>query len=209
MVASAPPKAHRQLLTAQSALLGVLVIWVAYTILYTLHPGDALSAILEFAPGVLAVGVLGAAGFSARDCFLQRGPLSRTGLLWLAATLIFMPLMWLTGQWTGWAGAAALIYAVASGISQELFFRAALLPVLLDVLKGRPWLAISLQARLFAAWHLPKAAMTAPLGGAIAVGMVTFVSGLLWAKQVQRDRTVFWMMGFHSILLIVNTFFTW
>jgi membrane protease YdiL (CAAX protease family) len=187
----------------------ILLIWLAYTILYTLHPSDALAALLELVPGVLAVTLLVVAGLPLQECYLRPAPISRTGLVLLAVSLLFMPCIWLTGRWTGWNGMAALVYAPASGIAQELFFRAALLPVLLVTFKQKPLLALLLHSLLFALWHVPNAYRTAPLWGVIGVVGVTFVCGLLWGKQVQRDRTVIWLMGYHSLLLIANSFFTW
>ena len=203
------PRIEQSHFQLRAALWGVLLIWLGYTVLYTLCPDDGPAALLEFLPGVLAVGILFAAGFSRKDCFLRCAPLSGAGLAWLGASLLFMPLIWLTGRWTGWDSRVALIYAPASGVSQELFFRAALLPVLLAAFKGRPLLANLTHALLFALWHVPKAALTAPLGGVIGVVMVTFMCGLLWAKQVQRDGTVLWVMWYHSLILIGNSFFTW
>jgi len=209
MSTSTTPKIRKPLLSLRSAMWNILLIWLAYTILYTLHPSDALAAFLEFVPGVLAVTTLVAAGLSLQECYLRTAPISRTGLMLLAASLLFMPFIWFTGRWTGWNRMAALVYAPASGISQELFFRAALLPVLLATFKTKPFLAILIHSLFFTLWHVPKAYMTAPLGGVIGVVVVTFVCGLLWGKQVQRDRTVVWLIGYHSILLIINSFFTW
>jgi len=209
MYISTPPRIRKPLISLQSAMWGILAIWLAYTILYTLHPSDTLAAFLEFVPGGLAVITLVAAGFSLEDCYLQMTLISKTGLMLLGASLLFMPFIYLTGHWTGWNWMAALIYAPASGISQELFFRAALLPVLLTTFKAKPTLALLIHSLLFALWHFPKVYMTAPLGGVIGVVGVTFMCGLLWGKQVQHDRTVVWLMGYHSLLLITNSFFTW
>jgi len=209
MDSSTTSQAQGSLLPLRAATWIVLLIWVAYTVLYTLHPSDALAAALEFLPGVLGVITLLAAGLSLPECHLRVAAISRKGLLLLAASSLVAPIMWLTGRWTGWNGAAALIYAPASGVSQELLFRAALLPALLRTFKGRPFQATLLHAALFSLWHVPTAVMTAPLGGAIAVSLVTFACGLLWGEQVRRDRTVFWLMGLHTLLLAGNSFFTW
>lgn len=202
-------KKHEPLLPLRFARWIIFLIWLAYTILYTICPDDSLAILLEFIPGVLAVSVLAAAGFSRQDYYLRIAPISRTGLMLLAGYLLFMPFVLMTGRWTGWNWMEALIYAPASGISQELFFRAALLPVLLATFRSKPFLAILIHSLLFALWHVPKAYMTAPLGGLIGVVVVTFACGLLWGKQVQRDGTVVWLMGYHSILLVINSFFTW
>jgi len=203
------PKTRKPLLSCHSAMWSILLLWVAYTIISTLHPSDVLAAVIEFFPGILSVIILVAAGFSIQECYLRVAPISKTGMKLLAVSLLFFPFILLTGYWTGWNQTAALIYAPASGISQELFFRAALLPVLLVIFKAKPSLAIFIHSLLFALWHVPTAYMTAPLGGLIGIVVVTFVCGLLWGKQVQLDRTVIWLMGCHSILLFIMSFFTW
>ncbi len=209
MSAATAVKLRKPLLSLRSALWLVLLLWAVYTFIYTYHNDNNAIAFLEFIPGLLGVAALLAAGLSLKDCFLHPARISWKGALWLGASLLILPVMWITGRWVGWHPVDALLYAPASGISQELFFRAALLPILLAVLPGRPTLATLLHALIFAAWHLPKAFMTAPLPGAVGVAVVTFICGLVWAKQVQQDRTVYWLMAFHSIILIVNTFFTW
>jgi len=128
----------------------------------------------------------------------------------LAASIIFMPIVWLSGRWTGWNWVAALIFSPASAISQELFFRSALLSILVATIKKKLFYAILVQSTLFAAWHIPKAYMGgAPLIGIIAVVVVTFLCGLLWSSQVQRDGTIIWVMIYHSVLLMVNSLLTW
>ena len=209
MQSSTSRDTRQALLSLRSATWTVLLIWMAYTVLYTLHPSDALAAALEFLPGVLGVITLLAAGLSLQECHLRVAAISRTGLLLLTASSLVAPIMWLTGRWTGWSAAAALIYAPASGVSQELFFRAALLPALLTRFRGRPILATLIHALLFSLWHVPTTSMTGPVGGVIAVAVVTFACGLLWGEQVRRDGTVFWLMGLHTLLLIGNSFFTW
>ncbi len=209
MTVSAAPEVRLPRLSLRLALVSILLVWLAYTILYTWHPGDAWAAILEFLPGLLGLIVLSAAGFSLEECYLRSAPITRTGLVLLAISMLFTPLIWLTGRWVGWNALAALVYAPASGISQELFFRASLLPVFIAIFKSKPWLGITIHALLFALWHAPTTYLTAPLGGLIAVVMVTFICGLLWGKQVQHDRTVLWLMGYHSLILFVNSFLTW
>jgi membrane protease YdiL (CAAX protease family) len=183
---------------------------VVYTVVYSLHPGDPLAAVLEIIPGILAVSTLVATGFQRETYYLHIAPISRAGAALLAASIIFMPAVWLTGRWTGWNWAAALIFAPASAIAQELFFRSALLFILIATVKKRPFYAILIQSMLFAVWHIPNAYMGgAPVIGVIAVVVVTFLCGLLWSSQVQRDGTIIWVMIYHSVLLMVNSLLTW
>ncbi|MBN1430623.1 MAG: CPBP family intramembrane metalloprotease [Anaerolineae bacterium] len=187
----------------------IVVLWIGYTILYTLNPGDLLISCIEFLPGLVGIVVLWTAGFDCADCYLRPAPLSRKGLAWLSASMLFMPLIWLTGRWVGWDWTAILWYAPASGVSQELFFRSALLPVMTRLFKGRTFVAITIHAALFMIWHLPKVSMTAPLGGIVGVTVVTFVCGILWAKQVQHDGTIWWLVGYHSLILMINSLLIW
>ncbi len=190
-------------------VVGTIVLWLAYVVVYTWHPGDALAAVLEFLPGILGVGLFIAAGFRPEDCYLRLAPISRTGLAMLAAFFLFLIPILLTGQWSGWNWASALVYAPASGIAQELFFRATLLPLFMNAFRERTLLAVSLHSVLFALWHGPLAFRTAPLPGAIAVVVVTFLGGVIWGWQAQHDRTVAWTMTHHTLYLMVMSLFVW
>ena len=210
MSASTNPRIQKPLLSRHAALVIILFLWVVYTVVYCLHPGDPLAAVLEIIPGILAVSALVAAGFQRETYYLHIAPISKAGAALLAASIIFMPAVWLTGRWTGWNWVAGLIFAPASAISQELFFRSALLSILVGTIKKRFFYAILVQSTIFALWHVPKAFMGgAPLIGIIAVVVVTFLCGLLWSSQVQRDGTIIWVMIYHSVLLMVNSLFTW
>jgi membrane protease YdiL (CAAX protease family) len=207
---STNPRIQKPLLSPHAALVIILVLWVVYTVVYSLHPGDPLAAVLEIIPGILAVSTLVAAGFQREMYYLRIAPISRTGATLLAASIIFMPAVWLTGRWTGWNWVAGLIFAPASAIAQELFFRSALLSILVAIIKKKLFYAILVQSTLFALWHVPKAFMGgAPVIGVIAVVVVTFLCGLLWSIQVQRDGTIIWVMIYHSVLLMVNSLLTW
>ena len=207
---STNPRIQKPFLSRHTALVIILFLLVVYTIVYSLHPGDPLAAVLEIIPGILAVSTLVAAGFQREMYYLRIAPISKAGATLLAASIIFMPAVWLTGRWTGWNWVAALIFSPASAISQELFFRSALLSILVATIKKKLFYAILVQSTLFAAWHIPKAYMGgAPLIGIIAVVVVTFLCGLLWSSQVQRGGTIIWVMIYHSVLLMVNSLLTW
>jgi membrane protease YdiL (CAAX protease family) len=183
---------------------------VVYTVVYSLHPSDPLAAVLEIIPGILAVCTLVVAGFQRETYYLHIAPISRAGAALLVTSIIFVPFVLLSGRWTGWNWTAALIFAPASAIAQELFFRSGLLPILIATVKKRPFYAILIQSILFAVWHIPNAYMGgAPVVGVIAVVVVTFLCGLLWSSQVQRDGTVIWVMMYHTLLLMINSLFTW
>ncbi len=190
-------------------LAAILLLWLAYTAIYSLFLVEPLGSLLGILPGALGVAILLRAGFRREDCFLRLGRLSRRGLGFLVAATLIMPMVWVTGRWIGFDWKAALVFAPLSAFGQELFFRAALLPVLLRVLKGRLWPALLIHSALFAIWHIPNVAREAPLAGVIGVVVVTFVVGCLWGLQAQRDRTVAWTMLHHTLLLAIQSLFTW
>jgi len=188
----------------------ILVLWVAYTVVCALPLDDALSAVLEIIPGALGLTVLIAGmGFKPRECYLRLEPISKKGFALLMSLFILLIPVLLTGRWIGWNWTAGLIYAPVNGIAQELFFRASLLPVAIRLFKHNRFRAVVVHSALFAIWHMPLAFTTAPLWGAIAVVSVTFISGMVWGWQVQRDRTVYWAMGQHIVFLILMSMFLW
>jgi len=188
----------------------ILVLWAIYTVVYTLPLDDALSAALEIIPGVLGLTVLTMGiGFKPGECYLRLGPISKKGLALLMSFFIVLIPILLTGRWVGWNWTAGLIYAPASGIAQELFFRASLLPITIRLFERSRLLAVAVQSALFAIWHVPLAFTTAPLTGAIAVVIVTFIGGMVWGWQVQHDRTVYWAMCQHIVYLILMSLFVW
>lgn len=187
----------------------VIFLWLAYTTLQTLfvmqYLGETLSAILGFVPGFLGVGVLVAAGLSYGDCYLRVALLSWKGSAVLVAVFVFALAAILPfGVWKGWNWIAALVYAPASGISQEMFFRAALLPAIRAMLKNQPTLALLLHSILFGLWHIGSLFLGAPTGAVIAIMLVPFLSGIGWGWQVQHDRTVVWAMVQHSLIWVIG-----
>ncbi|MGD8967055.1 MAG: CPBP family intramembrane metalloprotease [Anaerolineae bacterium] len=190
----------------------VLLLWVGYTTLQTLSVvglvREATSALLGFIPGILGVAVLLAAGLLCQDCFLQYKPLSRPGFAVLAATFVFaLAAVLSVGEWHGWDWTAALLYAPASGVSQELFFRSALLPAVRLVLGKRARLALVGHSLLFGLWHIGPLFMGAPIWAVLAVMLVPFICGIGWGWQVERDRTVVWAMLQHSLIWVIGSQF--
>lgn len=132
------------------------------------------------------------------------GPFSRGGLAVLGAIFVFALAAILPfGVWRGWNWTTVLVYAPTSGVSQELFFRAVLLPALLLTLKGRPHLALILHAALSGFWHIGPFFVGAPIWAAFVVVLVLFVCGIGWSWQVKQDGTVFWAMVQHSLIWVI------
>ena len=191
-----------------TALAAVLLLWVIYTAIQTLtvtgHIHEPWSAILGFVPGILGVAVLLASGLARKQLFLQKAPLTWRGLAVLAGIFVFALAAILPfGVWQGWNWVAALVYAPARGVSQELFFRSALLPAFLMALKGRSRLALIIHALLFGLWHIGPFFLGAPIWVVIAVMLVPFVSGIGWGWQVKHDRTVLWAMVQHTLIWVI------
>ena len=205
---SADPLVSRTRIKPALAAALVILLWLAYTVVQTLSVmgvGDETQAtVLSFVPGVVGVGVLLGAGFSTEDCYLRFRRLSWRGLWVLVAVMAFalaaiLPVM----AWQGWSWRAALLYAPASGVSQDLFFRSALLPAMGLIVRNRRRLALVLHAVLFGLWHIGPLLVGAPIWAVIAVMLVPFLSGLGWGWQVQHDRTVVWAMIQHSAIWVI------
>jgi membrane protease YdiL (CAAX protease family) len=191
------------------ALGTVVLLWMSYTALQTLfvtgHVTEVWSAILGFVPGITGIIFLAATGLTREQLFLRMAPLSWRGLAVLIGIFAFaLAAIVPFGKWQGWNWMVALVYAPASGISQELFFRAVLLPAVLLVLKRRSRAAIVLHALLFSLWHMGPFFVGAPLWAAVAVMFVPFLSGIGWGWQAQHDRTVFWAAVQHSLIWVIG-----
>jgi membrane protease YdiL (CAAX protease family) len=215
----AVPTLFRALVKPAFTVSAILLLWFAYTALQTSfvmgYVSEPWMALLGFVPGTVGPGVLWAAGLSRRECFLVVRPLSWRGFVVLFAVFVFALAVILPfSVWQGWSWRAALIYAPASGIAQELFFRGTLLPALkLALRKGRGgqgrrhaahgW-ALMIHAVLFGLWHIGPLFLDAPLWAVAAVMFVPFLSGIGWGWQVLRDRTVVWAMVQHSLIWVIG-----
>ena len=201
--------AHRPFLSRRTALICVLAAWLLYTVLQTLlvlgRLTEAQMAFLGFIPGLLAVLALLAAGFTHPHLYLRMASLSWRGFVVLAAVFVLaLSVLVLSGTWQGWNWMAALIYAPASGVAQELFFRAALLPAMLAIFGQHTQWALPAHALLFSLWHIGPLFMGAPLFIVAAILFVPFVCGLGWGWQVQHDKTVAWAMIQHSLIWVIG-----
>jgi membrane protease YdiL (CAAX protease family) len=181
----------------------VIGLAIPYFALNTLFPGPLLSYTLGLALAGLAVGALLLAGLSPRELGLRLALPSRAGALVLLLMLVFIPAALLAGraQPLGWL--KDLVYAPASALAQELYFRGALLAALAHLPRSNARLALVLQALLFALWHV-RAFAVATVAQALGVLVLTLLAGLLWGWQVQRDRTILWSALEHTLFLIAQ-----
>lgn len=181
----------------------VIALWVPYALLNTLFHGPLLTYGLGLLIALVALGLLWSAGLSPRACFLSLAPPSRQGLVLLALLSAFIPAALLLGRGQPFNWLDDLVYAPASALGQELYFRSALLVALGMVWRGDAYLVLVGQALAFALWHV-RAFRVAPLAPAVGVLVVTFVAGLLWGIQVRRDRTVLYAVLQHALFLAIQ-----
>jgi len=185
------------------AAAAVVALWAPYTTLNTTFPGPFIAYGGGLALAGVALVALRRAGLTRRDLGLRLALPSRAGMAGLGLLCAFIPLALALGRGQGWRPLDDLVFAPASALGQELYFRAALLPALVVVCRGRAPVALAGQALLFALWHLRAVRVVAP-GPALAVLLATGVGGLVWGWQVQRDRTVLYAAAQHALFLAVQ-----
>jgi hypothetical protein len=181
----------------------VIALWVPYAALNWAYPGPAVTYAAGLCLAALALGALGLAGITPRHCCVRVAPLSRRGAAILLALSCFIPLALVAGRGQPWDWLGDLVFAPASALAQELYFRAALLYVLARLFQDRLRRAILLQAALFALWHARAFRVVAP-APALGVLALTLAAGLLWGWQVKRDATVLYAAAQHALFLIVQ-----
>jgi membrane protease YdiL (CAAX protease family) len=191
------------------ALLIILLMGAAYTWLDMVQPPEYVTTILAFIPGLVSLLALRTwqRGMGSSESYLQVRPLSlKGGLALVAATVLMLPILGSSTGFIGWQWLPALVYAPASGIAQELYFRASLLPAF-EKWVGKKPLALVLHGLVFIAFHLRTFLAIGPQPVALVVVLVLFAAGCAWGWQVQRDRTVVWAMLQHSLFLVVMSMF--
>jgi len=183
---------------------------VVYTTLDVMQPREPVLSLLALAPGVVACASLLAAGVSPSDLRLRLAWPSFTGAAVLAGvTMLMVPVLASSTGYTGWRWVPALVYAPASGIAQELFFRSALLAALEHLVPHRPGVALVSQSAVFVAFHLRTLLSVSSLPIAFLVAAVILLGGCGWGWQVQRDRTIVWAIALHGLMLVAMSMFGW
>jgi membrane protease YdiL (CAAX protease family) len=194
------------------AIVIVLLMGVGYTLLDVLQPPETIYAILSFIPGLLSFTMIILARLHPNviESYLIPRKLSLRGAIALVVVAVcLLPILLSTSGKVGWHLIPALVYAPASGLAQELYFRASLLPAMEGLLQKRNTTAIGLHSLVFVAFHL----RTFPSIGSnpimAVVVIVLFVAGFAWGYQVQRDRTTIWAIALHSSFLVIMSMFKW
>jgi membrane protease YdiL (CAAX protease family) len=179
----------------------VIALAIPYMALNFYFPGPELTYALGLALALIALVALWLAGVSPGACGVRLAPLSRRGGIVLALLLLYLPVaVWLRGD-RPWELVDALVYAPASALGQELYFRGALLTALGRIGATRGWRAIAVQALAFGMWHLRAFRVVAP-GLALVVVGGTGAVGALWGWQTRRDGTLLYAFAQHAAFLI-------
>lgn len=191
-----------------AALLLAVLMGAVYTVHDVLQAPEPLFSVLSFLPGGVSIAGLLLAGFSTGQCNLRWAWPSKAGWLALAGVcVLLLPILLSSSGAAGWSWLSALVYAPASGIAQELYFRAALLPALARLFGRRTRLALVCHALLFVAYHWRTFIAIGAVGLSLVVASVLFLAGLGWGWQAHRDRTVVWAMGEHVLFLAIISLF--
>jgi len=190
----------------------VLLMGAGYTLLDALQPSELIYTILSFIIGLLSftVIILARLHLDVTESYLIPRRLSlRGGIALVVVAVCLLPILLSTSGKVGWHWIPALVYAPASGIAQELYFRASLLPAMEGLLQKRSFAAIGLHSLVFVAFHLRTFLSIGPNPIVAVVAIVLFVAGFAWGYQVQRDRTIVWAVALHSTFLVVMSMFKW
>jgi hypothetical protein len=188
----------RWTLPAPWAVRIVIALWVPYLLLNLFFPGPALTYALGLAIALLALSSLKLARIPAVGIYPHIP--SRESMVALAILALFIPFALLIGRGQPWDWLGNMVYAPASALGQEVYFRSALLTASGPYGSRR---AILLQATLFALWHA-RAFRVVPAWEALFVLLGTFVAGVVWGWQVRRDSTTFYAFIQHLVFLIVQ-----
>ncbi len=192
------------------ALVVTLAMALFYTVLDTRQPPEPVLSLLAFVPGCVSLLALSAAGMTRSELNLRLLPISRPGLIALASvTILLLPILGSSTAWLGWRWLPVLVYAPASGIAQELYFRSSLLPALERTFAGKKKVALLVHAAIFIGFHFRTFRSISELAPAMVVATVLFLAGCAWGWQVQKDRTVIWAMIQHSAFLVLMSMFDW
>ncbi|CAG0957164.1 hypothetical protein ANAEL_00410 [Anaerolineales bacterium] len=204
------PKKSHYVLPPKGALVATLIMGMVITAIDVLQPAEPILSMVAFIPGIVSVASLLASGLSFADLNIRFGRSSLPGFLALVATTaLLLPILGSSTGWAGWNWLSGLVFAPASGIAQELYFRGSLLPALERALHGKKGTALLLHALIFVGYHFRtfRAASSSPI--IILIAVVLFAAGCGWGWQVQKDRTVAWAMGQHSLFLMLMSMFNW
>ena len=210
MVRTMQTRTEGKKLSIQLSSSITLLLWGVYTVFQIIFLDQPFVDLIGLLAGILAITILLTSGLSLTDCHLRVASISKkAGWLYVAIFLLWVGVVLPTGGKPHWDWQSILIFAPATAIAQEIFFRSALLPALLHSLKGKFGWALFIHSILFAIWHMGVFTTNAPPAAATAVVLVPFLISFAWGWQVHRDRTVLWAILHHTLLQMVMRMFTW
>jgi len=190
---------------AITLIMGLVITWID-----VLQPAEPIFSILSFIPGLISITALLLSGMSRANLYLRLGKISSRGLLVLiVTTVLLLPILGSSTGFGGWKWLPALVFAPASGIAQEIYFRGSLLPALEKSVKDKKVIALLLHAMIFVGYHFRTFRSVPSLPVAMLVAAVLFLAGCGWAWQVQRDKTIVWAAAQHSLFLMIMSMFEW
>ena len=185
--------------------MSLVITWID-----VLQPAEPILSIIAFIPGLISITALLLSGMSRANLYLRIGKISGRGFLVLiATTVLLLPILGSSTGFGGWKWLPALVFAPASGIAQEIYFRGSLLPALEKSVKDNKVIALLLHAMVFVGYHFRTFHSVPSLPVAMLVAVVLFLAGCGWAWQVQRDKTIVWATVQHSLFLMIMSMFEW
>jgi membrane protease YdiL (CAAX protease family) len=185
--------------------MSLIMTWID-----VLQPAEPILSILAFITGIISITTLFLSGMDRSSLYLRLGMISTRGFLVLVATtVLLLPILGSSTGFGGWKWLPGLVFAPASGIAQELYFRGSLLPALERALKGRRMIVLLFHAIVFVGYHYRTSRSVPSLPVALLVAVVLFLAGCGWAWQVQRDNTILWTTAQHSLFLMIMSMFEW
>jgi len=192
------------------ALVITLIMSLVITWIDVLQPVEPILSILSFIPGLISITTLLLSGMSRANLYLRLDKISSQGLFVLiATTVLLLPILGSSTGFGGWKWLPALVFAPASGIAQEIYFRGSLLPALEKSVNDKKGIALLIHAMVFVGYHFRTFRSVPSLPVAMLVAVVLFLAGCGWAWQVQRDKTIVWAAAQHSLFLMIMSMFEW
>jgi hypothetical protein len=197
--------------------LQVILIWYGiYVIIQTLNLilSQTFSWIKYIAIGFWFIPIYGGykillnKGWTRDELYLQYKPITFSGFSILILSVIFLPFIILSGTRQEFRFFDIFIDAPISGLTQELFFRSILMPVLIKYYNNNTRKAILTQTFLFSLWHI-GVFWLAPWWAGLVVCVVPFLCGYAWGWQVQHDKTIIYTIIIHIVFLIIMSAYTW
>lgn len=183
------------------SLLLIFLLFIAYSLLNFFFPGPILTYALGGLIALISLVLVNQSGIRLIN-FFQMTSLSKKGLILLLIPLAYIPIAFLLGRIQPILP-SDIWFGLASGISQEIFFRYSLITILSKFFPKNFSFVIFIQALLFGLWH-SRAFITVSFWPALTVVIGSTLVGILWGTQSRKDKTIFYTALEHSLFLIIQ-----